>query len=101
MHINKTYSPLGIGSEKFCMVLGINFVSLQLLNGARESRLVKFCRKFKDLSYGHILFDISSLLTKAVAQNVKCPEFNFPMVNTLPSHTAKAASGKSWSLPLP
>ncbi len=34
---------MGIGSEKFCLVLGINFVPLQ----ARESRLVRFDRKFK------------------------------------------------------
>jgi len=36
-----------IGSEKSCLVLGINFVPLQLLNDSRDSRLVRVCRKFK------------------------------------------------------
>ena len=45
--------------------------------------MLKFRKKFIDLSNGHIFFDISSLIKNAVAQNMRWPKFNFPMVTII------------------
>ena len=43
-------------------------MAVNLLNWARKSRLPRFWRKFKYLSNGHIFFDISSFLGRAMRQ---------------------------------
>ena len=58
------------------------WVKMHITNRAIKSRLLRFRSKFKGLSNGHILVNVSTLLKQAMIQN-KGPECNDAVVKKL------------------